>query len=127
MNINHRELPYADLFSVPTELSFDDDWDGEAVSGLIRSKCANGETPAFLFLGRKESELLKEHLAEIFGEDAVTTLNRTYYKGLEVVPIACDSFLATGGRKPVRTLQDPLWPRPAARDIETDNLWRLRI
>jgi hypothetical protein len=78
-------------------------------------------------VGRKEAALLKEHLAEIFGEESVVTLNRTYYKGLEVVTIDCESFLATGGRKAVRTLQDPLWPRPAARDMETDKLWRLRI
>lgn len=127
MNLADREFPYADMISVPSELSFDGNWDGEAVSALIRSKSADGEIPAFLFLGRKEAALLKEHLAEIFGDEAVTTLNRTYYKGLEVVTIDCDSFLATGGSKPLRTLQDPLWPRSAARDIETENLWRLRI
>jgi hypothetical protein len=127
MNIITNDKPYADLLSVPSELSMEESWDGEAVSALIRSKSADGETPAFLFLGRKEAALLQEHLAEIFGEEAVVTLNRTYYKGLEVVPIACDSFLATGGRKVVRTLQDPLWPRPQARDISTDNIWRFRL
>jgi hypothetical protein len=97
------------------------------VSELIRSKCANGETPAFLFLGRKEAELLKKHLAEIFGEESVVTLNGTYYKGLDVVTIDCESFLATGGRKTIRTLQDPMWRRPAARDRDTEALWPFRI
>jgi hypothetical protein len=127
MNMNHNNLPYADLISVPSELSFDDCWDGEAVSELIRSKCANGETPAFLFLGRKEANLLKEHLAEIFGEESVLTLNGTYYKGLDVVTIDCESFLATGGRKAIRTLQDPMSRRPAWRDRETEALWQFRI
>lgn len=127
MNLNDRHPPIADHISVPSELSFDDAWDGEAVSELIRSKCEFGETPAFLFLGRKEAALLKEHLAEIFGEESVVTLYGTYYKGLEVVTIDCESFLATGGRKAVRTLQDPIARRPEWRDRETAALWQFRI
>ena len=127
MNITNHYLPYPDHISVPSELSFEESWDGEAVSELIRSKCAHGETPAFLFLGRKEAELLKEHLAEIFGEESVVTLNGTYYKGLDVVTIDCESFLATGGRKAIRTLQDPMSRRPAWRDRDTEGLWQFRI
>ena len=127
MNITNHYRPYADLISVPSELSFEECWDGEAVSELIRSKCENGESPAFLFLGRKEAHLLKEHLAEIFGEESVVTLNGTYYKGLDVVTIDCESFLATGGRKAIRTLQDPMSRRPAWRDRETEALWQFRI
>lgn len=127
MNIIHHERPYADLASVPSELSFRDCWDGEAVSELIRSKSAHGETPAFLFLGRREALMLREHLAEIFGEESVVTLNGTYYKGLDVVTIDCESFLATGGRKTIRTLQDPISRRPAWRDETSETLWRFRI
>jgi hypothetical protein len=127
MNITNHDLPYADLTSVPSELFFRNDWDGEAVSELIRSKSANGETPAFLFLGRREAKQLKEHLAEIFGEDSVVTLNGTYYKGLDVVTIDCESFLATGGRKAIRTLQDPIARRPEWRDRDTEALWQFRI
>lgn len=127
MKINDHHPPYADHITVPSELSFDNVWDGEAVSELIRSKCDHGETPAFLFLGRKEARLLKEHLAEIFGEDAVANLNGTYYKGLDVVTIDCETFLATSGRKTARTLQDPMARRPAWRDRDTETLWQLRI
>lgn len=127
MNITNHHAPYPDRISVPSELSFEDVWDGEAVSELIRSKCANGETPAFLFLGRKEAAMLKEQLAEIFGEESVVTLNGTYYKGLDVVTIDCESFLATGGRKAIRTLQDPMSRRPAWRDRDTEALWQFRI
>ena len=128
MNINtdyHR--PYPDLSSVPSELSFTDVWDGDAVSDLIRSKCDHGETPAFLFLGRKECLLLKEHLAETWGDESVVTLHGTYYMGLDVIPIDCESFLTTGGRKAIRTLQDPIARRPAWRDHEVDTLWQFRI
>jgi len=127
MNITHHDRPYADLASVPSELSFQDSWDGEAVSNLIRSKSADGETPAFLFLGRREAAMLREHLAEIFGENSVTTLNGIYYKGLGIVTIDCESFLATAGRKAIRTLQDPIARRPAWRDEKLEALWRFRL
>lgn len=128
MTMNHEmTTPIPDLCPVPSELTFGDRWDGDAVSELIRSKCANGETPSFLFLGRNEARLLQEHLADSFGEDSVTTLAGTYYMGLDVVTIECESFLATAGRKTTRTLQDPIARRPAWRDSQTDALWRFRI
>ena len=128
MNITPEyHAPYPDLSTVPSELSFADVWDGEAVSELIRSKCNDGETPAFLFIGRKENLLLKNHLAEAFGEDSVVTLHDTYYMGLKVVTIDCESFISTGGRKTMRTLQDPMSRRPAWRDRETETLWQFRI
>ena len=112
---------------VPSELSMTDIWDGAAVSELIRSKCDHGETPAFLFLGKNEAALLKAHLAQTFGDDSVVTLHGTYYMGLVVVTIVCDSFLSTGGRKAIRTLQDPMARRPAWRDRDTEALWQFRI
>ena len=127
MNITATHRPYPDVSTVPSELSFTDCWDGEAMSELIRSKCDHGETPAFLFLGMKEALLLKEHLAKSFGEEAVTTLHGTYYMGLDVITIDCESFIATGGRKAIRTLQDPISRRPAWRDRETEALWQFRI
>lgn len=127
MNTTEPRRPYPDVSIVPSELSFEDSWDGEAVSELIRSKCDHGETPAFLFLGRKESLLLRNHLAESFGEEAVPTLYGTYYMGLDVITIDCESFIATGGRKVIRTLQDPMSRRPAWRDRETETLWQFRI
>lgn len=123
----HYHQPYPDVSTVPSELSFSGIWDGEAVFELIRSKSDHGETPAFLFLGRKEAVLLREHLASAFGEEAVPTLYGTYYMGLDVITIDCESFLATGGRKCIRTLQDPLSRRPAWRDRDTEALWQFRI
>lgn len=127
MNITEYRTPYPDLSMVPSELSLEDVWDGAAVSELIRSKCAHGATPAFLFLGRKEALLLKQHLAEAWGEESVMTLHGTYYMGLDVVAIDCESFLTTGGRKAIRTLQDPMSRRPAWRDREVEALWQFRI
>lgn len=105
-----------------------DKWDAQEVATLIRSKSDESETPAFLFLGRKEVLLLQDHLAEVFGPESVTTLNDTYYLGLEVIGMDCDSLVYTGGHKIVRkALQDPISRRPAWRDRETDAKWQFRL
>jgi hypothetical protein len=127
MNTSRESAPFPDSTTLAPELVFGDYWSPEAVSELIRSKCSSGETPAFLYVGKSEAALLREHLAEVFGSDAVSTLHDTYYMGLEVVEIECESFLFAGGRKAVRTLQGPLARRPAGRDLLTEALWQFRI
>jgi len=126
MNI-HRRPTIPDDRSIESELYLDRAWEHDAVAALIRSKSDHGEMPAFLFLGRKEAGLLRLHLAEAFGAEAVASLFDTYYMGLDVVEIDAESFLYAGGRKVVRTLQDPIARRPAWRDRETSALWQLRI
>jgi hypothetical protein len=127
MNLRNHHPPYPDVATVPSELKLNDRWEAEAVAGLIRSKCNHVESPAFLFLGRKEAALLTAHLASAFGEEAVVTLHDTYYMGLDLITVDCESFLATGGRKVVRTLQDPISRRPAWRESDDDASWQLRI
>jgi hypothetical protein len=127
MNTKQQYKSLPDVATVAPEITMLDNWDSTAVSDLIRSKSNLGETPAFLFLGRKESIMLKRHLAAAFGEESVVTLQGTYYMGLEVVGIDCDSFVMTGGRKTTRTLQDPIARRPQWRDAETEALWQFRI
>ncbi|WP_193212061.1 hypothetical protein [Luteolibacter marinus] len=127
MNQRHEPSPLPDSVSLAPELIFTDAWNAREVSALIRSKCDHGKTPAFLFIGRKETALLREHLAEVFGIESVTTLHDTYYMGLEVVEVGCESFFLTGGRKAARTLQGPVSRRPAPRDPETEDLWRFRV
>ena len=126
MNVEPSNM-LPDTSSVASELTLEDSWDSTAVSGLIRSKCSFGETPAFLFLGGKEAELLREHLAAAFGKESVITLHDSYYMGLKVVELSCDSFVHVAGRKTSRVLQDPIARRPAWRDRETDALWGFRI
>jgi len=127
MNIKHHHTPLPDVATVAPELTMSESWDAGAVSDLIRSKSAHGEMPAFLFLGRKEAHLLQQHLAEVFGAASVTTLNATYYMGLDVVVIDCDSFIFAGGRKTARTLQDPIARRPAWRERDSEGRWQFRL
>ena len=119
--------PIPDQSLVPTEVQMGNAWDSEAIARLIRSKSNHGETPAFLFLGKKETGLLRGHLAQAFGEDAVTVLKDTYYQGLEVVTIECESFVYAGGRKVRRTLQDPITRRLPWQEREISGLWSLRL
>ena len=118
---------FPDTVPVRSELEFSGEWDALAVSELIRAKSAGFETPAFLFLGRKEANLLREHFSASFGEEAVVTLQGTYYMGLRVTELGVESFLALGGRKSQITMQDPIARRPPWRDRETDSLWQLRL
>ena len=127
MNIKHHHAPLPDVAMVEPELTMSDSWDADAVSNLIRSKSDHGEMPAFLFLGRKEALLLQKHLAEVFGAASVTTLNDTYYMGLDVIVIDCESFSFAGGRKVVRTLQDPIARRPAWRVRDSEGSWQFRL
>ena len=116
-----------DVTTTASELTLGETWDTEAISNLIRSKCGQDETPAFLFLGKKEAGLLTGHLAQVFGEDAVVTLHDTYYMGLDVIVLETESHVSTGGRKAVRTLQDPIARRPAWRVADTNAQWQFRI
>lgn len=116
-----------DSRSVKSELTFVNNWDSAAVSALIRTKCSFGEMPSFLFLGREESKLLREHLAAAFGADSVSTLHGSYHMGLKIVEIDVDSFVHVAGSKATCVLQDPIARRPAWRDRETNALWHFRL
>jgi hypothetical protein len=117
--------PYPDTSMVPSELSLGDAWDGDAVAQLIRSKSDHGQIPSFLFLGRKEAGLLKDHLAEIFGEESVVTLQGTYYMGLDIITVDCETFLSTGGRKPNRN-EEITARRASWRDLDSEGQWQFR-
>lgn len=122
-----RPDPVPDGTVIAPELDFDASWDAASVAALIRSKTASGETPAFLFLGKREAGLLRDHLAQVFGVESVTTLKDTYYMGLEVVEVTCERFLFAGGRKPVRE-QNPQLTRGHFRGPwEREPMWRFRI
>jgi hypothetical protein len=127
MNLRSPNTRLSDITAPESQLTMSDSWNTEAISDLIRSKCDHDETPAFLFLGQKEAGLLTEHLAQVFGEDAVVTLHDTYYMGLDVIVLETESHISTGGRKAVRTLQDPIARRPAWRDLDTAAQWQFRI
>ena len=127
MNIKLHHAPLPDVATVTPELTMSDNWDAEGIAKVIREKSDHGETPAFLFLGKLEASLLQDYLGNVFGAESVTTLHDTYYMGLDVVVIDCESFVFAGGRKTVRTLQDPISRRPAWRDRDSDGLWQFRL
>jgi hypothetical protein len=126
INTTAYKRPYPDTSTVPSELSFEGVWDGEAISKLIREKSEGGETPAFLFLGRREAVLLKEYLAEVFGEDSVANLNGTYYLGLDVVTVNCETFLSTGGRKSNNSFQDLNVRRATWQSLDVEGHFKFR-
>ncbi len=100
---------YPDLFSRPTSHKFNGTWDTLAVARMIQSNSEAGKCPAFLFVGREETELLRQHLAKAFGEESVTTLHDSYYMGLKIVPVDAEAYISTGGSKLSQTVQAPVY------------------
>ena len=126
--MTHTRACFPDTRTVPSQLIIRGRWSPTGISDLIRSKCTIGETPAYLVLGRRESNLLQEHLEQAFGPGTVPTLKGTYYMGLEVIPIDAESFVRVDGKKPVRKRRNPVVRRPEWRNREIVSLWRrLRI
>ncbi|MFK7850670.1 MAG: hypothetical protein AB8D78_06790 [Akkermansiaceae bacterium] len=93
---------FPDLYSKPTALQFAELWDSAAVARLIQNTETGKTGPSFLYLGQKEAKLLRQHFAIAYGEEAVTTLNETYYMGLKIVEVDADEYINTGGSKIVR-------------------------
>lgn len=111
-HLTKHTLFYPDRLSVASELSMDVTWNAGAVANLIRSKCVDGKSPTFLFLGEREATMLREHLAEVFGMESVVTLNGTYYMGLNVRTIRCERFFAIGGSKTTHASPKVEWSPP---------------
>jgi len=107
MNTIQDKQAFPDLYSRPSLHKFGGNWDTVAVARIIRENSEAGRSPAFLFLGREETELLRAHLGAAFGEESVTTLHDTYYMGLKVVTVDAEQYICTGGSKEARTIQAP--------------------
>ena len=93
--------------SHPSVHQFGNTWDGAVIRRLILKNSFLNKRPAFLYLGRVETELLRKHLAQAFGEDAVTTLHDTYYLDLRVITVDEETYVALGGCKAIHQYSDP--------------------
>ena len=107
MNTTNNTRVFPDLYSQPSAHKFTGNWDTVAVARIIRENSAEGRSPAFLFLGHEETELLRTHLGNAFGEESVTTLHELYYMGLKVVSVDTERYICTGGSKEAKTIQAP--------------------
>lgn len=127
MNAILETNPLPDTRTITSELFMYGTWDSRGIANLIRSKCNHGETPAFLFLGKREATYLSNHLAKAFGPDAVTTLKGNYYMGLEVVELDSPSFVFAGGRKISRHTEISVARHPNGRDQTVEHLLQFRL
>lgn len=106
-----------------SELVFRDQWDTESLRNLVERKTAAGKKPAFLFLGRREAELLREHIGAAFGPESVQSLKNHYYMGMEVIELDTRCYLRTAGAKRVSSLTEALNRKPGWRDLEASSFW----
>ena len=108
---------------VRSELVLGGTWDTVRLRALIARKTAAGRKPAFLFLGRREADLLRQHLGASFGPESVQSLKNLYYMGLEVIELDTWSFLRTAGMKRVQEFRDQRGHHPKWKDIADGSLW----
>ena len=126
MNTLHPSYP-SSAIKPRTELRMFDRWNTEAIRALINRKTSQGRKPAFLFLGRQETELLRQHLGTAFGSDNVRSLKNVYYMGLEVREVDTESYLRTAGSKRVQGLEEALNREPNHCDLEASSFWHYAL
>ena len=106
-----------------SELTFRHRWDSEQIRQLVEQKSSKGRKPSFLFLGRTEAGLLREHLGAAFGPESVRSLKNLYYMGMEVVETDAESYVRTAGAKRIEGLTEALNRKPGWRDVEASSFW----
>lgn len=111
----------------PSELHLGRDWRSDAIRELIDQKTSAGRKPAFLFLGKREAQLLRDHLGASFGPEAVHSLKSLYYMGLEVIEIDTPTFLRTAGMKRVQGFRADQGRSPRWRDVSKPGFWTLSL
>lgn len=108
----------------PSEIQLGDLWDTEAIIGLIRRNTARGYMPSILMLGKKEAILLRQHLANAFGEEEVARLVELYYAGLKVVETQIESLVKVAGERMLPELERASRAIPVWKDESDDSRWR---
>ena len=119
----HDNDPIEEEDIVNSELELEDIWDTAAIRNLIKEKSAAQRTPAFLFLGHHEAQLLRENIGAAFGPSSVQSLKNLYYMGLEIIEVDTDRFLRTAGNKRVKSFRDALGRKPKWKDIQSASCW----
>jgi len=109
---------------IASELVLFHQWDEKGLRDLIKRKSTAGHTPAFLFLGRQEAFLLRNHLGNAFGNESVRSLKNLYYMGLEVIEVKTDHFLRTAGMKRVQEFRKKAGRTPKWKDIANGSVWQ---
>ena len=100
-------------------------WNADAVRELIESKTSVGRKPAFLFLGKREADFLRDPLGANFGPESVRSLRNLYYMGLEVIELETPSYLRTAGMKRILGFRKNKGRSPLWKDLSNARFWRL--
>lgn len=122
-----NQTPLPTQPTIPPELVKDGFWNTKEIRHLIDQKTRLGHRPAFLFLGKKEAQLLREHLGAAFGPESVQSLKNLYYMGLEVVELDTESFFRTAGMKRIQEFRDRIGRTPKWKDIALGSVWHLDV
>ena len=108
----------------PTEITLDECWDSAAIAGLVRRNTFRGHMPAFLMLGKRETTMLRNHLAKAFGGDEIAKLTELHYAGLKVVETRLDSLVKVAGEKMSPDLERAARRQPSIQALADACRWR---
>jgi|GEM_PF-1845849 len=72
-------------------------WDSSEIRELIDTRSENERIPSHLFLGKREAQLLRQHLRQAFPEQGEFDLQGFRFLGLEIVLHESDSLLRLAG------------------------------
>ena len=92
--------------TLPRDLVLEDKWDTSQLRRLVDARCDAGRKPTHLFLGHKESALLRRHLGEAFGDEEVSKLEHLWYMGLRVFEVDVESFARVAGDKFMKSIDN---------------------
>ena len=110
-----------------SELHLGRAWRPDAIRELVKQKTSAGRKPAFLFLGKHEAGLLREHLGTNFGPESVRSLRNLYYQGMEVIELDTPSFLRTAGMKRILNFRSDRGRTPRWKDLSHHSFWSLAL
>jgi hypothetical protein len=108
----------------PTEITLDECWDSAVITGLVRRNTFRGHMPAFLMLGKREATMLRNHLANAFGDEEIAKLNELHYAGLKVIETRLESLVKVAGEKMSPDLERAARHQPSIRQLTEACRWR---
>jgi hypothetical protein len=108
----------------PSEAALGSEWNSETIVRLIRRNSARGYMPSMLMLGKRESAMLRDHLAQAFGQEEVSRLNELHYAGLKVVETQIDSLVKVAGERMLPEFERASRHVPVWKDESDTSRWR---
>ncbi len=108
----------------PSEATLGEVWSSETIVRLIRRNSARGYMPSMLMLGKRESAMLRDHLAQAFNQEEMAQLAELHYAGLKVVETQIESLVKVAGERMLPEFERAARHVPVWKDESDASRWR---